>query len=153
MSPRAASRLERLGYNVYDYSGGKVDWIAAALPSEGRPHPPRVLEAVDGDPPRCAPTDRADVVVARLAARTSDACVVVDEHDVVLGRLRRDHVLADDDRSAEDVMEPGPETVRAHDDLRDTRRRMSRRHVGSLLVTTPQGVLLGELRADSTTAR
>src|SRR5712691_518454 len=38
MSPRAAWRLERLGFTpVYDYALGKVDWMAAGLPSV-RPH-------------------------------------------------------------------------------------------------------------------
>ncbi len=34
-SPRAARRLDELGYrNVYDYEAGKVDWRAAGLPIE-----------------------------------------------------------------------------------------------------------------------
>ena len=36
MSPRAAWRLESLGFgDVYDYVAGKVDWMAAGLPIEG----------------------------------------------------------------------------------------------------------------------
>jgi len=32
MSPRAASRLESLGFrDVYDYAAGKADWFAAGL--------------------------------------------------------------------------------------------------------------------------
>ena len=33
MSPRAALRLERFGFEVYDYAAGKVDWLAAGLPA------------------------------------------------------------------------------------------------------------------------
>ncbi|MDP9404293.1 MAG: rhodanese-like domain-containing protein [Actinomycetota bacterium] len=34
MSPRAAWRLEHLGFaQVYDYVAGKVDWMAAGLPT------------------------------------------------------------------------------------------------------------------------
>jgi rhodanese-related sulfurtransferase len=34
-SPQAACRLDALGYeNVYDYEGGKQDWIEAGLPTE-----------------------------------------------------------------------------------------------------------------------
>ena len=34
-SPRAAKRLDALGYeNVYDYEEGKQDWIEAGLPTE-----------------------------------------------------------------------------------------------------------------------
>ena len=36
MSPRAAWRLESLGFGeVYDYVDGKVDWMAAGLATEG----------------------------------------------------------------------------------------------------------------------
>ncbi len=36
MSPRAAWRLESLGFHdVYDYVDGKLDWMAAGLPTEG----------------------------------------------------------------------------------------------------------------------
>ena len=36
MSPRAACRLETLGFDkVYDYVPGKVDWLAHNLPSDG----------------------------------------------------------------------------------------------------------------------
>ena len=37
MSPRAACRLETLGFErTFDYMAGKADWIAAGLPTEGR---------------------------------------------------------------------------------------------------------------------
>ena len=37
MSPRAAWRLEGLGFErVYDYVPGKADWFASGLPKEGR---------------------------------------------------------------------------------------------------------------------
>ena len=36
MTPRAAARLETLGFQkVYDYQGGKLDWLGAGLPREG----------------------------------------------------------------------------------------------------------------------
>ena len=35
MSPRAATRLEQLGFDVYDYALSKVDWMAHGLPMEG----------------------------------------------------------------------------------------------------------------------
>jgi hypothetical protein len=44
MSPRAAWRLDELGYGeVYDYVAGKADWLAADLSTEGSGvHPRRV---------------------------------------------------------------------------------------------------------------
>ena len=60
MSPRAAWRLESLGFTkVYDYVPGKTDWLAAGLPREGdegarrlmRDRPELVVEvACAGDP-------------------------------------------------------------------------------------------------------
>ncbi len=36
MAPRAAARLETLEFtNVAHYKGGKLDWMAAGLPTEG----------------------------------------------------------------------------------------------------------------------
>lgn len=36
MSPRAAARLEGIGFEqVYDYTAGKVDWGSFGLPLEG----------------------------------------------------------------------------------------------------------------------
>jgi len=71
---------------------------------------------------------------------------VIDDHNVVLGRLRLSQVDPADHRRVEDVMEPGPTTARADADLTETLARMSSRHVTSLLITNPDGVLLGELR-------
>jgi CBS domain-containing protein len=45
-------------------------------------------------------------------------------------------------------MKPGPTTVRADADLGETRRQLRERHVASILVTTPDGELLGVLEAD-----
>ncbi len=37
MSPRAAWRLESLGFTkVFDYVAGKADWSASGLPMEGK---------------------------------------------------------------------------------------------------------------------
>ena len=152
MSPRAACRLERLGFNpVYDYVAGKADWLAAGLPTEGRPHPTRVINAIDLGVPTCAPDEPATAVAARLRAGSRSSCIVLSNDRVVLGRFNPDRVGIDVDIDAdtavEDVMEPGPTTIRADADLDKTLARMRERHVGSLVVTTPEGVLLGELRA------
>ncbi|MEE9248155.1 MAG: rhodanese-like domain-containing protein, partial [Dehalococcoidia bacterium] len=55
MSPRAAARLETLGFTkVYDYVAGKSDWLAAALPSKGTlANLPRAGDAVRGDDVVC----------------------------------------------------------------------------------------------------
>ncbi len=148
MSPRAAWRLERLGYTVYDYTAGKVDWLAAGLSTvRAEPSPLRAVDAIERDVPTCLP----DTPVAQLDAVRDghvSLCVVVNEHRIVLGRVRMaDLERAAPDATAEQVMEPGPATIRADADLEQTRERLRRRRVPSILITTPEGELLGVLAA------
>ena len=149
MSPRAAWRLEQLGFSeVYDYTAGKVDWLAAGHPTEGSgPLAPRVISALDTTVPVCQLDADAAQAAADARAHGWPACVVVNDAGVVAGRLRGDKVAGDDHRQAEQVMEAGPATIRAHDELAATLARMAERHVAVLLVTTPEGTLLGAVRA------
>jgi rhodanese-related sulfurtransferase len=151
MSPRAAWRLEALGFSpVYDYVTGKADWLAAGLPTEGEgPRRTRVGDVMDQTVPTCAPEDRVRDVAARLGGAW-DICVVINDNRVVQGRLRRDRLDVTDDRAVAVVMEPGPATVRADADLAETIERMQRREVLKLIVSTPDGVLLGTLRTSGT---
>ena len=138
MSPRAAWRLERFGFEAYDYAAGKVDWMAAGLPTiRANPAPRRALDAVERQPPTCAP----DTLVVELDTDT----IVVNELRIVLGRVRH-RAEAAPGAQAEDVMEPGPATVRAHEPLDELLDRMTRRHVTEMIVTTPEGRLLGVVR-------
>lgn len=141
MSPRAARRLERLGFGpVYDYAAGKVDWMAAGLPTvRADSSERRALDAADRDPPTCRPDDP----VADVAGLNERSVVVVDERGIVLGRVSAGRVDAADSRAIEEVMEPGPATVRAHEPLAPLLERMARRGVSEVIVTTPQGELLG----------
>jgi CBS-domain-containing membrane protein len=150
MSPRAAWRLEALGYApVYDYTAGKADWLAAGLPTvTRRERPRRAADVMD----RGVATCRPDQIIADIVATnvTADTWVVVNEHRVVLGRLRADDVDSADRRTVEEAMEPGPATVRADAPAAETVERMRSRGAASLIVSTPDGVLLGLLRAEAT---
>ena len=57
MSPRAACRLESLGFGqVFDYVPGKADWMAAGLAMEGPlAEGPRAGDVMRTDPPTCRP--------------------------------------------------------------------------------------------------
>jgi CBS domain-containing protein len=149
MSPRAAWRLEALGYSeVYDYVAGKADWLAAGLPTEGNgAHAPRVAEVMDRAAPTCAPSETVADMMARVGSSRARLCVVVNQHRVVQGRLRLDRLDPTDTRPAEEAMEPGPTTIRADADLAETTERMLRRGVASLVVSNPDGVLLGVVHA------
>ncbi len=142
MSPRAAWRLERLGYGpVYDYTAGKVDWMGAGLATVRTDHSERrALDDADRDPPTCAPDDLVNDAVRRAPGAT---LVVVNEQRIVLGRLRGSGTHAGGETRVEHVMEAGPTTVRAHEPVIPLLERMARRQVDEVIVTTPEGELLG----------
>jgi CBS domain-containing protein len=145
MSPRAAWRLEQLGYGpVYDYAAGKVDWMAAGLPTvRADTSERRALDDADREPPTCRPDD----LVNELSPVASDATfVVVNERRVVVGRYRSGGASTTGGILVEQVMEPGPSTVRAHEPLAPLLERMARRAVDEVIVTTPEGELLGVVR-------
>ena len=109
MSPRAAWRLEQLGFtSVYEYTAGKVDWLAAGEPTEHQgTFAARVLSALDAAVPTCQLDDRAGLAAGRAAASGWPICVVLNPAGVVAGRLRVDSIAADDQRTADEAMEPG----------------------------------------------
>ena len=80
MSPRAAWRLESLGFaEVYDYVAGKLDWMAAGLPTEGtNAARPRVGQVARKDVPTCSLEERLGAVRDRVRALGWDVVVVVN---------------------------------------------------------------------------
>jgi len=148
MSPRAAWRLERLGYGpVYDYVPGKVDWMAAGLPTvRAGGGERRALDAADRHPPTIAPDGRLHDVMGA----DGRGVVVVNDQGIVLGRIPPTRLADAGDRLAERVMDVGPTTVRAHEPLDPLLERMAKRNVNEMAVTTPDGELLGVVyRSDS----
>ena len=150
MSPRAASRLEALGFTqVYDYVAGKADWGSVGLPLEGRrPSSTRVGAPVRSDVPACGPADRMAEVRARVRAADWDTCFVTNAERVVVGRLGRAALAGDDDVSVEEAMTLGPSTVRPSLELDNAVERMRRQNLTSLPVTRSDGVLVGIIRRD-----
>ncbi len=148
MSPRAACRLETLGFEaVYDYSPGKVDWLARGLPREGRMA--GVLQASDAlrdDVVTCPLGDRTRDVRSRVEASPYGFAFVVSQGGVLLGRLRRTVLEDDGDARAESVMEAGPSTTRADAPLEELVERLARRNLKTAVVTDPEGVLMGIVR-------
>jgi CBS domain-containing protein len=150
MSARAASRLETLGFKqVFRYTPGKEDWMAAGLPIEGsKASIPRVSSVARRDVPTCRLDERLGDVSARVRAKGWELCVVVNEGNIVLGRLVRTALEGDEDATVEAVMEPGPVTYRPHVVAEDAARTLAERHVQSVLVTTGDGELIGVFRAE-----
>ena len=155
MSPRAACRLEALGFReVYDYGPGKTDWLGHGLPVEGR----------DAQLPRAGDALHQDVVTAPLGERVSELreaverspygfALVVSEGGTLLGRLRKAALEGDPDATAEDVMEPGPTTTRPDTPLAVLAKKMRKANLHTYLVSDPHGKLLGVLRRDEVEAR
>lgn len=141
MSPRAAWRLEGLGFtDVYIYAGGKEDWGAAGLPMEGD-NERTVAELVRRDVPTCDLDEPVAAVQARVRASRWDTCFVVTPGRVVLGRLHHDE-LERAGRAGE-VMRPGPSTFRPNVSVGQMLRYMKRLELSTAPITTNDGVLVG----------
>ncbi|SRR6266567_2577712 len=147
MSPRAAWRLETLGFgDVYDYIDGKVDWMAAGLPTEGtNAQKPRAGDIARKDVPTCGLTEKLGEVATRVRALGWDAVVVVNEQRVVLGLLRSKELAADQEQSIERAMRPGPSTFRPYVSLHDMLHFMIDHKLESSPITTSDGRLVGLL--------
>ena len=85
-------------------------------------------------------------VRAKVADSPFGFALVTTDNDVVCGRLRKAVLEGDPGARAEDVMEPGPSTVRPHVPLDDLHKRLAERDLRFAIVTTPEGELLGIVR-------
>lgn len=151
MSPRAACRLAALGFTqVHDYAPGKLDWLAHHLPTEGSAAAdPTAGSRLRHDVPVARPDEPMAAVRARIAASRYRFALVVAGDGTLLGRLRHDALTADPALPAGAVAEPGPSTVRPHEPLAPLAARLRERNLGYVIVTDPEGRLLGTLhRAD-----
>jgi hypothetical protein len=147
MSPRAAGRLEQLGFTkVHDYVAGIGDWKAAGLTVEGdAPVVQRVADATRPDVPTCAADDQVRAVRTRTFDAGWDECIVLTDDGIVVGRLRDRAWKADDATTVEEAMESGATTVRPDALLANLVDRMAKRPTKLVVVTTPQGFLIGVL--------
>jgi CBS domain-containing protein len=137
---------------VYDYAAGKLDWLAAGLPTEGsNAERPRAGQVARADVPTCALDERLGEVAERVRAAGWQACVVVNAERVVLGLLRAKELAADPSLRIEQAMRPGPSTFRPHASITELARFMIQHDVDSSPVTTSDGRLVGLLlRRDAT---
>jgi predicted transcriptional regulator len=145
LSPRAAARLESLGFaRVYEYRPGKADWTGAGLPTEGK------LAAV----PRIGQLARKDVVRARLGERVSDVAerarsagwdtaLVVNGKDILVGRLFQSELEGDPGSTVDAVMQHGPSTFRPDVDVIYMTKFMEENDLETVPVTTSDGVVIG----------
>ena len=147
MAPRAAARLESLGFErVHEYRAGKLDWLAAGLPTDGENSScPRAGEASRKDVVACGPKDRLGDVRDRARKSGWDVAVVVDADRIVLGLLRSRQLEMDGDLAVEQAMRPGPSTFRPYVSTKEMADHMVEHDLDSAPITTSDGKLVGVL--------
>src|SRR5215472_11141507 len=147
MSPRAAWRLESLGFaEVHYYVTGKLDWMAAGLPTEGtNARLSRAGDVARRDVPICGLKERLGAVKDRVDGEGWDAAVVVNDERVVLGLLRAKELAGDPELTIEQAMRPGPSTFRPFVAIAEMARFFVDHDLASSPVTTSDGRLVGLL--------
>jgi CBS domain-containing protein len=147
MAPRAAARLTTLGFErVYEYKAGKLDWLAAGLPSEGENSTrPRAADASRKDMIVCGLKDRLGDVSERAKGASWDVAVVIDEARIVLGLLRSKQLEMDPNLLVEQAMHAGPSTFRPYVSIKEMADYMVEHELDSAPVTTLDGNLIGVL--------
>jgi len=147
MSPRAAWRLESLGFGeVYEYKVGKLDWLAAGLPTDGtNAQKPRAGPLARKDVPTCRLDERLDDVRRRVQAAGWEAAVVVNSERVVFGLLRSKELGADGEQLIAQAMRPGPSTFRPYVLATEMAKTMVDHKLESSPITTSDGRLVGLL--------
>jgi CBS domain-containing protein len=150
MSPRAAWRLEELGFErVYDFVGGKTAWIERGLPTEGTgPFLFLAGQILRPASATCRPDTLSGQVRAELHPGADSICAVTNEAAIVLGRVRWKDLPKEDGVRVEEFMQLGPATVRPREELRGLVERMRRAGVKTILVTSEKGRLLGIVHRD-----
>ncbi len=98
---------------------------------------------VRGDDIACHLGDRLGDVAKRVRAAGKDVCIVVDDRHIVLGRIRGRAIDGDPNALVEDVMRPGPSTIRPDIDLETVAMTLRDGNVKSTLVTNQEGRLIG----------
>ena len=147
MSPRAAWRLESLGFGeVYDYVAGKLDWMAAGLPTEGtNALRPRAGDLARKDTPTSNLEERLSAVRDRVQGLGWDSVVVVNDERVVFGMLRAKELALDGDQPIAQAMRPGPSTFRPYVSAEEMAHFMVEHKLENTPITTSDGRLVGLL--------
>ena len=147
LSARAAWRLESMGFQeVYRYTPGKADWLAAGWETEGREAKKvRIRQMIQKDAPTCSLRERLEDVKSRRRPN-QDLCVVVNDRNIVLGVIQGERWDANPQARVAEVMQPGPRTIRPDLEPKDAQRMLRNYDAPTAIVTTSDGELLGIIR-------
>lgn len=146
LSARAAWRFESMSFQeVYRYTPGKEDWVAAGYETEGaNASRPRLKQYLKTNVQTCLLRDRMQDIQNRRGS--NDICVVLNDRNVVMGVIQGEAWNANPLSRASEVMDPGPRTFRPDGDPREILKELKKDEVDNALVTTSDGELLGVLR-------
>jgi rhodanese-related sulfurtransferase len=146
LSARAAWRLESMGFQeVYRYTPGKQDWIAAGFETEGtNAARPRLKQYLKTNVQTCLLRDRMQDIQNRRG--TNDICVVLNDRNIVMGVIHGNAWNANPLSRASDVMDPGPRTFRPNGDPKEIVKELRKGDRDNAIVTTSDGELIGILR-------
>jgi len=136
-------RLEAAGFGpVYDYSAGKIDWIAADLPFAGTAQ----LAGMFTRRGVATVGERAPAAQAMhlLDAQGFGPVLVVNAAQVVMGAAYYDNLAsAAEDAEVASVTRFGVSTVRPSEDAAALAHRMAHREVTRVVVSRADGTLVG----------
>ena len=131
MSPRAASRLESIGFErVYDYVAGKADWGSAGLR----------LEGANGSDTRAGAHLRTDVPTCRLDDRLQAPTADLEEADLQPAPFEPDTLPDPTLVTDRHKRELAPEIEGGEEDTGQTEQRSPWQVLARLIV--PIGVVL-----------
>jgi len=144
LSARAAWRLESMGFQeVYRYTAGKADWLAAGWETEGtEAKKVRIREMIHKEVPTCSLRERLEDVKSRRR-QNEDMYVVINDRSIVLGVLQGEAWEANPLARVGDIMQPGPRTIRPDLEPKDAQKVLRNYDAPSAIVTTSDGELLG----------
>ncbi|HYR41777.1 MAG TPA: rhodanese-like domain-containing protein [Terriglobia bacterium] len=147
LSARAAWRLESMGFQeVYRYTPGKADWLAAGWETEGtEAKKVRIRQMIHKEVPTCSLRERLEDVKARRRPN-QDLCVVVNDRNIVVGLIQGEIWDANPLSRVADVMQPGPQTIRPDLEPKDAQKLLRHYEGPNAIVTTSDGELLGLIK-------
>jgi rhodanese-related sulfurtransferase len=155
LSARAGWRLETMGFQeVYRYTPGKADWLAAGWETEGtHAKKSRIKQILQKDVPTCGLRERLEDVKSRRRPN-QDMCVVLNDRNIVMGIIEGELWDANPQARVLDIMQPGPRTLRPDLDPKDAEKILRSAERAHAIVTTSDGELLGIIRiADKKTQK
>jgi Mg/Co/Ni transporter MgtE len=137
-----------LGFrSVADLADGKAAWLAGGLPGEGLlDDGQRAGAASRVDVPRVGAEATMQDVADRLGSW--ELIAVTADDGTLVGVVRAEAAAGPGDRAVAAVMQTGPATVRPSISRRELAQSMDDDGQAHVLVTTPEGRLIGLVRRD-----